>query len=168
MASPPDLTELLTADHRRITRLLDAGSPGREVVAELSSHLVAEAQVLYPAARRHLADADQAVDALVAVDHRLEEALAELERSGGGSPEVTRLLARHVDEQEQLFAELRRVVNAEELVRLGQALGAVVMEAPTPPHPHLPREGRLEVIADSLASTVDHLRDALRRDEHKG
>jgi hypothetical protein len=164
---PPDLTELLTADHRRVARLLGGGAPSRELVPELSSHLVAEAQLLYPALRRHVAAAD--VDGLLATDHRLEEVLTELDHSGGDSPdELGELFARHVRNQEQLFPELRRAAGGEELSRLGGALGSVVMEAPTHPHPHLPREGPLEVIADSVASTVDHLRDALRRDDHRG
>ncbi len=164
----PDLTELLTADHRRVARLLSSGAPARELVGELSSHLVAEAQVLYPALRAHLAGATSAVDGLVATDHRLEEVLTELDRGGTGAvDELAELFARHVSEQERLFPQLREAAGDEELSRLGEALGPVVMEAPTHPHPHLPREGRLEVIADSVASTVDHLRDALRRDEHR-
>ena len=165
----PDLTELLTADHRRVARLLDGGAAARQVVGELSSHLVAEARVLYPALRAHVTGADSAVDGLVATDHRLEEVLTELDHGGGDSAgELAELFAHHVSEQERLFPELSEAAGDEELSRLGEALAAAVMEAPTHPHPHLPREGRLEVIADSMASTVDHLRDALRRDEHEG
>ncbi len=168
MANDPELTELLTADHRRVARLLGNGAPARELVSELSSHLVAEAQLLYPALRRHLAAADADVDGLLATDHRLEEVLTALDHSGGDPPaELAEVFAHHVSEQERLFPELRRTAGDEELGRLGEALGEVVMEAPTHPHPHLPREGPLEVIADSVASTLDQLRDALRRNERR-
>ena len=172
--APADLIELLTADHHRVTNLLADGAPARQLVRELEAHLVAEAQVLYPALRRHLPQAGTAVDGLVDTDHRIEEALADLDHDGGGPEhvgqlaEVTRLFAHHVREQERLFAELRPAAGEDELTRLAEVLGPVLMEAPTHPHPHLPREGRLEAIADSLASTVDHLRDALRREKREG
>ena len=172
--APADLIELLTADHRRVTRLLADRAPARQVVQEFEAHLVAEAQVLYPALRRHLPDADPAVDALVETDHRIEEALAQLDHDGAGAEhsaplaELARLFASHVSDQERLFAELRPAAGDEELSRLGDVLGPVIMEAPTHPHPRLPREGRLEAIADSVASTVDHVRDALRRERREG
>jgi hypothetical protein len=165
-----DLIELLEADHRRVTRLLAGGTLGRELVGELESHLVAEAQVLYPALRKHLPHAGAAVDELVETDHRLEEVLTDLDHEHM-EPElvavVRELFASHVRDQEAVFAELRPAAGPEELDRLADVLGQVVMEAPTHPHPHLPREGPFERVADSLASTVDHLRDALRREGHR-
>ncbi len=163
-----DLLELLEADHHRVSDLLVVGGVGRGLVSEVSSHLVAESQLLYPALRHHVPDADVTVDALLETDHRMEELLAEVDR-GDGDPaidaELRELWADHVRRQEALFPELRQVAQPEELRRLGETLGPTIMEAPTHPHPHLPREGALEVISDAVASSVDHIRDALKRED---
>ena len=165
-----ELLELLEADHHRISDLLVVVGVGRGLVSEVSTHLVAESQLLYPALRHRLPDADVAVDGLLETDHRLEELLLEVER-GDASPsddtELAELWADHVRRQEALFPELREVTEPEELRRLGDALGPTIMEAPTHPHPHLPQEGALEVICDAVASSVDHIRDALRRGDHE-
>ena len=166
MAEPgdPDLTELLEADHRRMHASLGAGGASSKLIREVSSHIVAEHQLLYPAVRHRMADGNTVVDNLIAIDHELERSLAEVDRDRSRPTSgVAALLVRHVEEQERLFVELRRVVDADELRRLGQALGPTLMQAPTHPHPHLPEEGPLEVIADAVASSVDHVRDAMGR-----
>ncbi len=143
---------------------VDAGA----LVRELSSHLVAESQLLYPALRREVPDVDFAVDQLVETDHRLEELLADLdddEDDAGIRAQVRTWFAEHVRQQDALFPELRLRADPGELRRLGESLGPTIMEAPTHPHPHLPREGAFEVISDAVASSVDHLRDALKRDD---
>jgi hypothetical protein len=165
-----DLLELLEADHHRVSDLLVAVGVGRGLVSEVSTHLVAESQLLYPILRHRLPDADVAVDALLETDHRLEELLLEVERGDAGPSEDTELVelwADHVRRQESLFPELRQVVEPDELRRLGDTLGPTIMEAPTHPHPHLPQEGALEVISDAVASSVDHIRDALKRGDHE-
>jgi len=164
-----DLPELLEADHRRVSDILVVVGVGPGLVSEVSTHLVAESQLLYPALRRHLPDADVTVDALLETDHRLEELLVGVERGDSGpseDAELADLWADHVRRQEALFSELRQVAEPEELRRLGDAVGPALMEAPTHPHPHLPREGPLEVISDAVASGVDHIRDSLRRGDH--
>lgn len=164
-----DLLELLEADHHRVSDLLVVIGVGPGLVSEISTHLVAESQLLYPALRHRLPDADVAVDGLLETHHRLQELLLEVER-GDESPsddtELADLWADHVRRQEALFPELRQVTEPEELQRLGDALGPTIMEAPTHPHPHLPHEGALEVISDAVASSVDHIRDALKRKDH--
>ena len=151
-----------------MAQLLVGAGTGASFVREIASHLVAESQLLYPTLRRHLPEADVAVDALVEMDHRLEELVADVD--GGGGEEADRgtleaLFAEHVRQQESLFAELRQVAEPDELLHLAEALGPTIMEAPTHPHPHLPREGVFEVISDAVASGVDHVRDALKREE---
>ncbi len=162
-----DLLELLQADHARIEELMTGTVEPATLVSEVSTHLVAETQLLYPAVRRHLPEADVTVDGLLETDHDLEELLARLDHDEGGTTtpasRMSELFAAHVRQQESLFPALRQAAGSEELRRLGDALGPTVMEAPTHPHPHLPREGTFEVISDAVASSVDHLRDALRR-----
>ena len=165
----PDLVELLQADHARMADVL-ASADGSELVSGLSSHLVAESQLLYPVLRREVPDVDFAVDQLVETDHRLEELLADVDDDQGaaGIPApIAALLSEHVRQQDALFAELRQRADPRELRRLGESLGPTIMEAPTHPHPHLPREGAFEVISDAVASSVDHIRDALKREREE-
>ena len=165
-----DLLELLHADHSRIEELLTGTVQPGTLVSEISTHLVAETQLLYPAVRRHLPGADVTVDGLLETDHDMEEQLARLDHGQGGTTpasevsELSELFAAHVRQQEAVFPALRQAAGSDEIRRLGEALGPTLMEAPTHPHPHLPREGPFEVISDAVASSVDHLRDALRRE----
>ena len=165
----PDLVELLQADHARMADVLSSADSGA-LVSELSAHLVAESQLLYPALRRAVPDVDFAVDQLLETDHRLEELLAGVD---GHQPEtavlaeVRTLFLEHVRQQDALFPELRLRADPGELRQLGDTLGPTIMEAPTHPHPHLPREGAFEVISDAVASSVDHVRDALKRDDEQ-
>ncbi len=115
-------------------------------------------------------DVDFAVDQLLETDHRLEELLAGVDGHHPGAgipPEVRTLFLEHVRQQDALFPELRRRADPGELRHLGDRLGPTIMEAPTHPHPHLPREGPFEVISDAVASSVDHIRDALKREDEQ-
>lgn len=164
-----DLLELLETDHQRIRRLLTEGD-GRTLVRELSIHLVAEAHLLYAEARRHVADGDALVDELLDVDHRLEEALVDLDKARGedARARVDELALAHIDQQERrLFPAVADAVDRHRLAALGDVLGEVMREAPTHPHPRLPDEGSLAIIADAFAARYDELRDAYRdgRDE---
>ncbi len=160
-----DLLELLEADHRRIQRLMSGGLTASSVIAELSSHIVAEHQLLYPTLRDQLAGGDAVADGLADIDQALERALVRLDEEGAGSDrrQVADLFDQHVAGQEELFPALRQSVTPERLQELGGQLGPTLSEAPTHPHPNLPDEGPLEVIGDAVASSLDQLRDALRR-----
>ena len=160
-----DLLDLLAADHRRIRRLVAEDADVPTLRRELSAHLVAEAHLLYPEARRSVYSVDQLVDDLLDADHVLEEALVDLDRhdEAAARGRVQELAVRHVDRQEdELFPRLRADADPRRLVALGDALGEVVSQAPSHAHPNLPDEGSLSVIADALAARFDELRDAYR------
>jgi hypothetical protein len=158
----PDLLELLEADHRRVERLLGEGADTHTLVHEIATHVVAEAQVLYPEARRSL-NADDLVDACLDLDHLLEEGLVSLEHEETDATALGELFSRHVVRQEaDLFPALHAAVPAARLVALGDGLQLAVRTAPTHGHPHLPDSGTLEVIADAVAARLDELRDAFR------
>jgi hypothetical protein len=166
MAGFPDLLELLEADHRRIERLLADPGQGAKLISELSSHIVAEHQLLHPTVRKHLPEGDKAADELTEIDRQLERTLAQIDEGvlqGGLAAELEELFRLHLDGQEVLFPPLRQTVPRARLEELGQQLGSTISEAPTHPHPNLPDEGPLEVIGDAVASALDQLRDALRR-----
>ncbi|MCU1449704.1 MAG: hypothetical protein JWP02_1874 [Acidimicrobiales bacterium] len=154
-----DLLALLATDHQRIQRLLDEGADLETVSREIEPHLVSEDQLLYRELRLTSADADDLVDDLLDLDHRLEEALSVSEEIG---PEelaaIARLFAEHVQRQEaEAFPKLRSAVSEERLVELGDALQTVMRLAPTRPHPHSPDEGWREQLVDGFNSIVDHL-----------
>lgn len=158
----PDLLELLEADHRRVERLLADGADTNTLVHEIATHVVAEAQVLYPEARRSL-NADDLVDACLDLDRLLEEGLVALEHEATDAAALGELFSRHVARQEaDLFPALHAAVPAERLIALGDGLQVAIRTAPTHGHPHLPESGSLEVIADAVAARLDELRDAFR------
>jgi hypothetical protein len=157
MSNEADLFELLEAEHVRLVRMIHEGSP--DLVAEVSAHLVAESQLLYPAARRSLPD-DEVLDESLDRDHRIEEALTRLDGSEERREDLLALFETHADALDNdLFPRLRDVIDEEDLIELGGALPIVLAQAPTRPHPHMPDEGPLEVIGDTLAAGVDRLRD---------
>ena len=147
-----DLLELLATDHARILRLLDDGADLETLQHEIEPHLVAEDQLLYRELRENFADADDLVDDLLELDHRIEEGLVD------SAANVTALFAGHVRRQEdEAFPKLRSGVSEERLVLLGGALQEVMRTAPTRPHPHSPDEGWREQLADGFNAIVDHL-----------
>jgi hypothetical protein len=157
---PPDVVELLTTDHRRIEDLLEAGDRWT-VLREMSSHLVAETQLVYPELRRH-ANEDDLVDAAMDGDHWLEEALSDIDKEKVADvSQVAELFAAHVERMEAgLFPLLRATVDLERRVALADSLQEVLRTAPTHPHPHNPDHGFFEVVADAVSSEIDQLRDA--------
>lgn len=164
MTNGSDLLELLEADHHRLLRLLEEGSPN--IVAELEAHLVAEDQLLFPEARHSLTD-DELLDACLERDRRIEQLLADLANGRGAHEELADLVQAHADVLEhELFPMLRDVLDDDRLEELGAALPTVLAQAPSRAHPHIPDEGPLEVIGDTLAAGVDRLRD--RFNGHRG
>jgi hemerythrin superfamily protein len=152
-----DLLELLEADHVRLVRL--AGDGAATIVAELTAHLVAEDQLLYPEARRSLPD-DEMIDGCLDRDHELERVLARFDRGEATVDELSDLVIAHAASLEgDLFPALRDVVDQEVLVELAEALPAVLAAAPTHAHPGVADEGPLEVIGDTLAAGLDRIRD---------
>ncbi len=168
-APAPDLIGLLQADHRRIDGLLGQDPLPAEIVREIEQHLTAETQLLYPLVHRYLPQREDTMRQLLDVDHGLETQLARLDSrlraKSVSRDDLTATLTGHVELQDVLFAELSEAADPGELVEAGESLLGVIMVAPTHPHPHLPREGPLERVADTAAAAVDHVRDALRRSE---
>jgi hypothetical protein len=159
--SSPDIVELLVTDHARIQELLDAGDRWN-VVRELSKHIVAEDQLVYPELRRSTNDADDVLDACLFGDHELESALSDVDKEK--VPDLTRvaeLFAAHTRTlEDDVFPRMRMVMDAERLTALGAALGDVLSGAPSHPHPHNPDEGPFEVMANMISAEIDQIRDA--------
>jgi hemerythrin superfamily protein len=174
-----DVVDVLTADHRDVTVLIDEiwtitdpmirRDLTDTAISELVRHAVAEEMYVYPAMRKYLDDGDQAVEHDVAEHKELEEAMKKLESVDVSSPEfetnlrhLQTVLADHVrDEESEQFPELRRVVPASELEDLAGKVETAKKVAPTRPHPAAPNSELFHKTVGPGVGLVDRLRDKL-------
>jgi hemerythrin superfamily protein len=176
-----DAIAVLKKDHADIDRLFTRfertrSAPERRrlaerIVRELSIHAAVEEQLVYPRLRGRLDGSEGEVLLALEEHHFAKVALSEIEalpeESERLEPKV-RVLAenvrRHVQEEErQLLPALKRLVTADELVELGDALLAAKRLAPTRPHPTAPDEPPGNVLTTPAAAVYDRSRDALSR-----
>ena len=147
----------------------DASSRRKEVTEqvtiELVRHSVAEEVLVYPKVEDQVS-AEEAEHARK--EHaEAEETLQRLEKLDADDPafddELATLMAeiRHhiADEEGQMFAHMRQVIDADELRRLGGRVEAFKKVAPTRPHPHVPNEPLPRMAAGPAASLFDRMRD---------
>ena len=176
-----DVIEVLEHDHREVEEMFaeleslrgastDEGKARRkdladQVTIELVRHSVAEEVLVYPKvenqvskeeadhARKEHAEAEETL-------HRLEKLEAD---DPGFDDELATLMEeiRHhiADEEGQMFAHMRQVIDAEELRKLGSRVEAFKKVAPTRPHPNVPHEALPRAAAGAPASLFDRMRD---------
>ncbi len=176
-----DVIEILEHDHREVEEMfaeletLD-GAPTDEarsrrkvlteqVTIELVRHSVAEEVLVYPQVEDKIS-AEEAEHARK--EHaEAEETLQRLEKLDADDPafddELAALMAeiRHhiADEEGEMFAHMRQVIDAEELRKLGARVEAFKKVAPTRPHPNVPNEPVPRMAAGAGASLFDRMRD---------
>lgn len=139
----------------------------RDVVAALSKHAAIEEQLVYPAARDRLLDADTVVLEALEEHHLVKVSLAELagmnaedERYAAKFSVLAANVRRHVKEEERvLFPALRKVFSRTELTELGTQLADAAASANTRPHPNLPDVAPLNALAAVVTKPFDTLRD---------
>jgi hypothetical protein len=177
---PPgrSIIDVLDSEHHKVATLCeelleDEMSTERRqriagvVVAELSRHVSAERQYLYPTVRALLADGDALADVGTAEDTILLHLLKQL---GGTSPddpyyakvadEVATQFHRHRDSAtEQLLEPLREAATDQQLVRLGNRIEMVKEAAPTRPHPGAPVKPPWNAVVDPALGVIDKTRD---------
>lgn len=176
-----DAIAVLKKDHADVERLFvrfektrSAGERRKvaeRIVRELSIHAAIEEQLVYPRLRGRLNGSETEVLLALEEHHFAKVALAEIdalpEESERLEPKVRVLAANvrlHVQEEErQLLPALKRLVSADELVELGDALLAAKRVAPTRPHPTAPDEPPGNVLTTPAAAVYDRSRDALAR-----
>ncbi|HEX9052967.1 MAG TPA: hemerythrin domain-containing protein [Anaeromyxobacter sp.] len=176
-----DAIAVLKKDHAEVERLFvrferTRGAQERRriadrIVRELSIHAAIEEQLVYPRLRGRLDGAEGEVLLALEEHHFAKVALTEIEalpeESERLEPKV-RVLAenvrRHVREEErQLLPALKRLLSADELVELGDALVSAKRLAPTRPHPGAPDEPPGNVLTTPAAAVYDRGRDALSK-----
>ena len=181
MADQRDVIEILVHDHREVEEMFgeleslrgaatDEEKARRkdltdQVTIELVRHSVAEEVLVYPKVEKKVS-AEQAEHARE--EHaEAEETLARLEKLDADDPdfddELATLMAEirhHIEDEEgQMFAHMRQVIDADELRTLGARVEAFKKVAPTRPHPNVPNEPLPRLAAGPAASLFDRMRD---------
>lgn len=170
-----NVVDVLAEQHRELlglTELPDGPDRGRHaqaLVAELSRHLSAEEQYLYPAVRKVVPDGDRLADRELAEDHELLVMLQRLDRARPGDPDfdaaaaaVGEAVARHVRaDAEELLPLLLRMAPVEDLIRIGNRVETAEEAAPTRPHPSTPARPPWNKVVDPVVAVVDKARDAV-------
>jgi hemerythrin superfamily protein len=176
-----NVIEILEQDHREVEQMFaeleslrgasteEAQSRRKavteQVTIELVRHSVAEEVLVYP----RVEDKVSAEEAEHAREEHAEaeETLHRLEKLDADDPafddELATLMAeiRHhiADEEGEMFAHMRQVIDADELRTLGARVEAFKKVAPTRPHPNVPNEPLPRMAAGPAASLFDRMRD---------
>ena len=179
MADHPDIVEVLTEDHRRLTRLFsewgkiaDFGGQWavtQQVVIELVQHMTAEEQILYPAVRNVLADGDELADRALAHHNHAERVMDRLTDTPADDANFHVLMRRLVNdvshhmhfEETDVFERLQRRISRSDLASLGDKAAAAKRAAPTRPHPGIPDAPPFNRAAAGAVGIVDRVRDWL-------
>lgn len=146
-----------------------------KIIEQLSVHAAVEEQLLYPAVRECLADAEPDVLEALEEHHVVKWTLSELEKMKPTDErfdaKVTVLIEsvrHHVEEEEeQLFPKVREAMTVEQLEQLGEALEKAKETAPRRPHPRTPDTPPLNVLIGTPVALIDRAvqtgRDTLSR-----
>ncbi|MGP3975733.1 hemerythrin domain-containing protein [Streptomyces sp. 8N114] len=195
-----DAIELLKHDHRMVEQLFrdyrGAASARQRravvetVIRELSKHAAIEELMVYPLARKVLADGQQEIEehlaehmgmkrTLLALDQlpaagRHSETYPDGHRGGEGDEQIfeqtDRLMAElqreveeHVAEEEGLMLpKLRAALDQQTLDELARELKKAKRTAPSRPHPRAPDQPPALAMAAPVAGVYDRLRDRLQ------
>jgi hemerythrin-like domain-containing protein len=176
-----DVIEVLEHDHREVEEMFaeleslrgastDEAKSRRktltdQVTIELVRHSVAEEVLVYPQVDKKVSreEADHARE-----EHaEAEETLKRLEKLDADDPAfddelatLMREIRHHIEDEEgEMFAHMRQVIDADELRKLGARVEAFKKVAPTRPHPNVPNEPLPRMAAGPAASLFDRMRD---------
>jgi hemerythrin superfamily protein len=176
-----DVIEVLEHDHREVEQMFSELESLRgastdedlsrrkelaeQVTIELVRHSVAEEVLVYPQVERQVSS-EEAEHARK--EHaEAEETLQRLEKLDAEDPgfddELATLMSEirhHIEDEEgEMFAHMREVIDEDELRKLGERVEAFKKVAPTRPHPNVPNEALPRTAAGPAASMFDRMRD---------
>jgi hemerythrin superfamily protein len=176
-----DVIEVLVHDHREVEemfgeleRLRGATSDedrqrrkdlADQVTIELVRHSVAEEVLVYPKVASKVSEEE--VEHAREEHAEAEETMARMEKLDADDPAFDDELAtlmkeirHHIEDEEgRMFADMRRVLDEDELRRLGSRVEAFKKVAPTRPHPNVPNAALPRALAGPAASLFDRMRD---------
>ena len=167
------LAEVEHPHEQALAVLDDPAQNSLAAVTWAAAHLAAVEKVLHPLACRTLPDGRDRVRAQVAVDHRLQLVLWQLDRRLTGDVHlqnvpvqsledgVRRALQAHALREHAMVEALREVLPPEQQQDLVDRLARALMQGPTRPHPDT-RHGRFAGgVAFWFDGVVDRLRDSM-------
>ena len=136
-----------------------------QVTIELVRHSVAEEVLVYPQVEDKVSAEE--VEHARKEHAEAEETLHRLEKLDPDDPAFDDELAtlmeeirHHIEDEEgEMFAHMRQVMDADELEKLGGRVEAFKKVAPTRPHPNVPNEPLPRAAAGPAASLFDRMRD---------
>jgi hypothetical protein len=176
-----DVIEILEHDHREVEdmfRELESlrGATSDEqlkrrkdladqVTIELVRHSVAEEVLVYPKVEKQVSEEE--VEHARKEHAEAEETLKRMEKLDADDPgfddELATLMGEirhHIEDEEgEMFAHMRKVMDPDELRTLGSRVEAFKKVAPTRPHPNVPNTALARTAAGPAASLFDRLRD---------
>ncbi len=176
-----DVIEVLEHDHREVEQMFqeleslrgaatDEAKKRRkdvtdQVTIELVRHSVAEEVLVYPKVAKRVSAEE--VEHARKEHAEAEETLARLEKLDADDPgfddELATLMQEirhHIEDEEgQMFAHMRQVIDQDELRKLGARVEAFKKVAPTHPHPNVPNTAVARTLAGPAASLFDRMRD---------
>jgi hemerythrin superfamily protein len=176
-----DVIEILEHDHREVEEMFaeleslrgassDEDKARRkelteQVTIELVRHSVAEEVLVYPKVERQVSAEE--VEHARKEHAEAEETLQRLEKLDADDPafddELETLMGEirhHIEDEEgEMFAHMRKVIDQEELRQLGARVEAFKKVAPTRPHPNVPNTPLARIAAGPGASMFDRMRD---------
>ncbi|GAA0557189.1 hemerythrin domain-containing protein [Paractinoplanes ferrugineus] len=165
-----NVIDVLNEQHRDLIELgerfaAEPASPKLRsvMIAELSRHLSAEEQYLYPAIKKAVPGGEDLAARELAEDHALLVLLKRLDKGDeGAAAEVVEALRRHVAaDEEELLPVLAQMVPIEDLIRVGNRVELAEEAAPTRPHPGTPSSPPWNKILDPAVAVADKVRDVM-------
>ena len=161
------------AHERAFAALDDPGANSLCAVTWASAHLAAVQKVLYPLATRTVPEGQGRVHAQLAIDHRLQLVLWQLDRRLTGDvhlssqsvdvleAEVRRTLQEHTAGERSLVTDLEAALEPRQRRALRVGLARAMLRGPTRPHPDT-RHGRFSSrLAFWFDGVLDRVRDGL-------
>ena len=132
---------------------------------ELVRHSVAEEVLVYPMVEKKVSSEE--VEHAREEHAEAEETLQRLEKLDADDPAFDDELAtlmkeirHHIEDEEgEMFAHMRQVIDEDELRQLGARVEAFKKVAPTRPHPSVPNTPLARIAAGPGASLFDRMRD---------
>jgi hemerythrin-like domain-containing protein len=173
--------EILEHDHREVEQMFseleslkgassdDEKSRRKEVAdqvtIELVRHSVAEEVIVYPEVEDRVSKEE--VEHAREEHAEAEETLKRLEKLDADDPgfndelgDLMGEIRHHIEDEEgEMFAHMRQVIDEEALRKLGGRVEAFKKVAPTRPHPSVPNEPLPRAAAGAPASLFDRMRD---------
>jgi hypothetical protein len=176
-----DVAGAVTRSHEELRQLLDVSEDDRELhdrrrefdafVVAMCEHLGAVEQVLHPAVRRHLPDAD--VEASASCHRGLQRRMREVEQIVWGDArvqpshlaqlrdELCEGVAEHAAYDEPLAQRLDEALDPAARRQLVEAFTQAALRGPTRPHPYAPHTGPLVRPVRWLAARWDEVLDVM-------